>query len=409
MLGLSRINTPGYCYPERQLTLPEAQIPNPNILEPVFAWRGILLDSARTMWAVETILELLELMARYRFNRLHWHLTDNCGWRLPVPGYPRLVEISAQLPRMAFDEYGNVDPQKLAQYQNRARFLNNSGFYSYDNIAEIVEKATELGIEIVPEIDLPGHMEAVILAYPDLGNPLFHTLPKEINGKVLRNNLLWPNEQSFEFIEASLTKVAELFPSSIVHIGGDECDFEFWEQNPEGQQWMMENDITSGKEIQGLFMQKARKILAYHGKKVGVWDEAVATNLFGDEIVFAWQEEKGVPNALASAHPWVFCDANYLYLNRLAGAANTEPIGMYGVITPEIILEMQIPKSEKLLGIQASAWCEFIPGREELYYQLFPRLLAAAERAWCGNQVDPKEAIQRVNAEYQILKQSGLM
>lgn len=409
MTNLSTLHTPGYIYPDDSVELPQPLIPNPMITEPTYSWRGVLLDSARTMWSVETILELLQLMHRYRFNRLHWHLTDNCGWRIPIEGYPRLLEISSQLPRMAFDDYNNVDPQKLAQYQQKARHLNNRGFYSRQDIALIVQSATKLGIEIIPEIDLPGHMEAVILAYPELGNPNFPVEITKLGDKYLRNNLLWPNQEAFEFIRQALKTVAELFPFEIVHIGGDECDFEFWENNLVAKRWMETEHITDGRALQGFFMQMAAEILNSYGKKVAVWDEATSTGLKGDELVFAWREEKGVPAAIASGQPWIFCDANYLYLNRLAGPAKTEPIGMYGTITVEDILQKNIPDNEQIQGIQACAWCEFITDRTELYYQLFPRLLAAAERAWCGNHLNLEDSLARVQLEMKILKDHQIL
>ncbi|WP_172120670.1 family 20 glycosylhydrolase [Actinomyces faecalis] len=383
--------------------------------ESAMGWRGLLLDSSRTFWTVDTVLEVLELMHRYGFNRLHWHLTDNSGWRLDVPGYPRLTEVAAQQPRHGFAEYTNVPPRDLVRYQARAPFLNNCGFYTAQDVSRVVERAHELGIEVVPEIDLPGHAEATISAYPELGNP--STVGADLSGwpgarrARVRNDLLWPSQQAFDFITAALETVCDLFPSPVIHVGGDECDVEYWESNPQAQAWMAAHEVPDGHALQQVFMRRAHEVLASRGRRAGVWDEAVEAGLDGDELVFGWREGKGVSTAASSGHPWVFCDADLLYLNRVADPDprhdTARPVTMNGAISVEDILGLPLPDDDRLQGIQAAAWCEFITDRAELHRQLFPRLLAVAAKAFWGQEAEPEELGELVRDESVVLAAAG--
>lgn len=383
--------------------------------QPVMGWRGLLLDSSRTFWTLDTVLEVLELMHRCGLNRLHWHLTDNSGWRLDVPGYPRLTAVAAQQPRHGFAEYTNVPAADLARYQERAPFLNNCGFYTRQDIARVIQRAGELGIEVIPEVDLPGHAEAAIKAYPELGNPStvgmdLSAWPQASRPRV-RNDLLWPCQQAFDFITAALHTVCELFPSPVIHVGGDECDVEYWESNPEARAWMEAHDVADGHALQQVFMRHARQVLASFGRRAGVWDEAVEAGLGADELVFGWREGTGVATAAASGHPWVFCDADLLYLNRVAEpdprSDTARPVAMNGAISVEDILSLTTPADKGLLGIQASVWCEFITERTELYRQLFPRLLAVAAKAFWGGEVEAGRLRELVDEESQVLAAAG--
>lgn len=380
---------------------------------PAAQWRGLLLDSSRTFWTVDTILELFEIMHRYGFNRLHWHLTDNSGWRLAVPGYPRIMDVAAQQPRHLCEAYTNVPMDDLQRYQARAPFMNNRGFYTREDVKRIVERASELGIEVMPEIDLPGHAAALIAAYPEFGNP--STVGMDLSDwpgagqPVVRNDLLWPGEETFAFMEAALTEVCVLFPSRVIHIGGDECDVEYWESNPEAQAWMQDHEIADGRGLHRAMMDRAREVLAAHGRTAGVWDEAVEVGLGEDDVVFAWRDHVGVPTAVSSGHPWVLCDAEKLYLNRLADPDlrpdSISPVVMNGAISVQDIAGIDWPAGEECLGIQASVWCEFVTERAELYRLLFPRLLAVAAKAHWGNKLSVKELQVLVEQEFEALKE----
>ena len=394
--------------------LPEPLVPGPapqGVQAPQAGWRGLLLDSARNFWTVDTVLEVLDLMARYGFNRLHWHLTDNCSWRIAVPGYPLLTKVSSRLPRPGYAEYTNVDPGCLEEYQERAPHLNNAGFYDEDDLRKVVSHAQELGIEVIPEIDLPGHMEAALRAYPELGNPELSDLgdgPWPVrNGTVWRNNLLWPGQESFDFITKVLETVCDIFPSPVVHLGGDECDDIYWAESPTARKWMEEHDVAGPRELQGVFMSLARRVLAERGRVAGVWDEAVSSGLGVGDVVFGWRDEVGPVTAAGSGNPWVLCDAASLYFNRTQGAANSGAIGMLPPVPLEKVAALKLPESPNCLGVQASVWCEFVTSREELLELLLPRLLAVATRAWWGDALSSQEVMQRVQEEYQVLAAHG--
>lgn len=206
-----------------------SMIPHDRECTPAFAWRGFMLDCARTFWPPELIHEIITLLGRYGFNRLHLHLTDDAGWRIQIPEFPKLTQTGAHLPREAFDWYDNVDADKRAVMIASAPQDSTWGYYTDDEIREIITHAATEGIEVIPEIDLPGHMHAAIRSYPELGDPALAKLPPEHWSH--RNDLLWPTDQSWALIDAALTHVALLFPSPIIHIGGDECRFEAWEND----------------------------------------------------------------------------------------------------------------------------------------------------------------------------------
>ncbi|OMG53407.1 hypothetical protein BJN44_11645 [Tessaracoccus sp. ZS01] len=364
------------------------------------------MDSARTFWPVEDVLEILELMARYRLNRLSWHLTDDQGWRFAVPGYERLLDISAQLPRTSFDNYDNALPAKREALHEEYKDRPWGGSYSDDEIRRVVARAGELGIDVLPEVDLPGHMAAVIEAYPHLGNPALAALPRP---EWTRNDLLWPTPESYGFLRAALTRVTELFPFSIVHIGGDECRYELWEGDAALMADSASRGVSGAAAIQGEFTRFAKDVLAERGRTIAGWDELARTPIEGDELLLAWQEGVGVANALGTQNPWLYCDADYLYFNRLQGEPETEPCGMWPTITPRMVLEAPIPDNDRLVGVQASIWCEFVTSRELLWYHVFPRLLPYAERAWHGADALPYEELEPlIRREVEWLSARGI-
>ncbi|GAB3815549.1 family 20 glycosylhydrolase [Tessaracoccus terricola] len=368
-----------------------------------------MLDSARTFWSVTEVCELLAVMARYRLNVLHWHLTDDAGWRFAVPGYPRLLDVAAQLPREPFEWYDNVDHDKRRAALDSAPSGSSHGWYSDDDIRTVLQCAAGHGISVLPEVDLPGHMGAVIRAYPNLGDPALAGRPPQ--EWTHRNDLLWPGDEAEAFVVAALDRVVELFDHPLVHIGGDECDYRVWEADASLMARMAELGTPDARAIQGRFTELARRRLASHGRGIAAWDEVTETPIRGDEVVIGWRDDVGVPAARDSGNPWVFADAALLYLNRLAGPVETEPAGMFGVISPADIARAPVPEHPKLLGVQAAVWCEFLPDRARLHYHLFPRLLAVAELAWSGPL--PDDALpdfeERLRAEADWLERHGLV
>ena len=374
-----------------------------------------MLDSARTFWPPEVIHEILTLLSRYGFNRFHWHLTDDAGWRIDIPGYPELTRVGATLPREAFDWYDNIDPDKRAEMIACAPQDSTRGYYTDEDIRKIVAHASVEGIEVIPEIDLPGHMHAAIRSYPHLGDPRFVSVSPENWSH--QNDLLWPSEEAWAFIEATLAHVASLFPSPIIHIGGDECRFEAWENDQELMHSLASQGIYSGHELQADMTRRALAFLHSLGKKAAGWDELTEIapcEVLDDTLIIAWRGfGEGPRRAAQSGQPWVYGCCDQLYLNRLAGPAQEEPAAMFGIITEDRILTEVMAEVHKAqnppIGIQAALWCEFVPTREQLFYQLFPRLLAVAEVAWHGlDALNDSQMRERIDTEMEWLASQGV-
>ncbi len=374
-----------------------------------------MLDSARTFWQPEIIREIITILARYGFNRFHWHLTDDAGWRINIPGYPELTRVGAFLPREPFEWYDNIDPDKRCAIITSAPEDSSFGFYSDDEIRGIVDHAQSLGIEVIPEIDLPGHMHAAIRSYPHFGDPALADLPPDQWNH--RNDLVWPSDETWRFIETTLTHVASLFPSPIIHIGGDECRFEAWEADSDLMKSLATRGIHSGHQLQADMTRRALECLHTLDKRAAGWDELTEitpTEDLEDTLIIAWRGfGEGPRIAAVSGQPWVYGCCDQLYLNRLAGPADEEPAAMYGIITVERILTEVMEEITKApsepMGIQAALWCEFVPTREQLYYQLFPRLLAVAEIAWHGLEAYDEAALsERIRSEMAWLASQGM-
>ncbi|WP_180372193.1 family 20 glycosylhydrolase [Boudabousia liubingyangii] len=382
-------------------------IPNPKIEQPKFQWRGFLLDSARTCFQVDEVKTLLDLLNRYRFNVLHWHLTDDAGWRFSVPQYPKLETVSSQLPRMDFLHYSNVEQEKAKDCVRRAETQWHGGGYSDSEIKEIVSYAVSKGIKVMPEVDLPGHMAAAIRAYPELGNPIYRDRPQSEWG--IENDLLWPSDFATNFIETLFGRVCELFPDAeYIHLGGDECKWEKWEADADLMAWCRKQNLSGGSALQGWFMNIARRVLHQHGRRAAVWNEACQTGLDPSDLVVGWEEEGGVQMAQQSGHPYISADANYLYLNRVASNEPDEPVGMTNPITLQDLWHLPIPEDDRILGLQASVWAEYVLDGQELLRQAFPRLLLVSEKAWCGDNIEWDDLVARMKSECEYLEGQGV-
>lgn len=382
--------------------------------QPRFPWRGLMIDSARTRHDVPVIKQIITLAARYGFNRLHWHLTDDQGWRFDVPEYPKLISQGAYLPRGRFDDYDSLlgDTRERAVAEQDEKWSN--GFYTDEEIAEVVAHAEAHEIVIVPEVDLPGHMMAAILAYPELGRPAGLALPegsmREHMWWPARNDLLWPTDGARDFVAAIMRRIAQLFPGQYVHIGGDECAYEQWSSDPRMPEWMALRAVAGVEHLQAWFMTEAARTLAEHGKKVAVWDEACEIWDADDALVVAWDEERGMERIAGAAQQYVFADARTLYLNRVDPDAPTPQKGMTPAISVHDILTAAWTETEheRCIGVQACVWSEFVLDGDDLLSMLFPRLLAVAERLW-NPDLDPADAGARIARENAALQSAGAL
>ncbi|MDO5061410.1 MAG: family 20 glycosylhydrolase [Actinomycetaceae bacterium] len=401
-----------------------AQLPAP-LVGPVAGraaakqWRGVLIDSARTCFSVDTICKTLHLLHRYGFNRLHWHLTDDAGWRFSVPEYPRLTEVGAFLPRNSFAHYHTLAPGMAQAGVEAAAGRWSNGFYTDAEISLVVETAHRLGIEIMPELDLPGHMLAAIASYPSLGRPAGLPLPEwgrphlEPPARLpAANDLLWPTDEALQFLQVVLARVVELFPySKRVHIGGDECALYQWETDPQMSEHLQRLQLPDEAALQRWFMERAILQLDAAGVAVGVWDEVSALDPDFPGLVFAWEAQAGMKRVRAATSRYVYADYRTLYFNQV-DPDQPDQLGMVPPISVSDILCAAWPEyyASRCEGVQACAWAEFILDEAALFSHLFPRLLAVAERVWNPLLADrPATAAEAAELEQLIRTEAELL
>lgn len=351
---------------------------------PRFGYRGLHIDVARHFFPKEEIKKVLDLMALHKQNTLHWHLTDDQGWRIEIKKYPRLTEIgSIRNKTMIRKEWDNYDTTPYG------------GFYTQEDIKEVVRYAEERCINVIPEVDLPGHMMAALAAYPDLGCT---GGPYEVSGQWgVRDDVLCPGkEQTFTFIEDVLTEVMELFPSEYIHIGGDECPKVRWEKCPKCQARIKAEGLKANDKhkaeffLQSYVTARVEKFLNDHGRKIIGWDEILEGELAPNATVMSWRGMDGGIEAARLKHPVIMTPNNYVYLDYYP-TMNTqdEPLGIGGYNPVEKVYSLEpVPASlneeerKYIIGAQGNLWTEYILSNEHLEYMLLPRLAALSEVQW---------------------------
>ena len=365
---------------DAQWTLPCMEIKD----APRFGYRGLHIDVARHFFPKEEMKKILDLMALHKQNTLHWHLTDDQGWRIEIKKYPRLTEIgSIRNKTMIRKEWDNYDTTPYG------------GFYTQEDIKEEVKYAEERCINIIPEVDLPGHMMAALAAYPDLGCT---GGPYEVSGQWgVRDDVLCPGkEKTFTFIEDVLTEVMELFPSEYIHIGGDECPKVRWEKCPKCQARIKAEGLKANDKhkaeffLQSYVTARVEKFLNDHGRKIIGWDEILEGELAPNATVMSWRGMDGGIEAARLKHPVIMTPNNYVYLDYYP-TMNTqdEPLAIGGYNPVEKVYSLEpVPASlneeerKYIIGAQGNLWTEYILSNEHLEYMLLPRLAALSEVQW---------------------------
>ena len=354
---------------------------------PRFAYRGMLLDVARYFMPKENVLRLIECMAQLTLNKLHLHLTDDNGWRLEILRYPRLTEVGAwrvDRPGKLFPERRNPEPGEPTPV---------GGYYTQDDLREIVAFAAAREIEVIPEIDVPAHSNAALAAYPEYACPVVDRYIGVLPGLGGRNaDIIFcaGNDRTFKFLENILDEVMALFPSHYIHVGGDEAWKTHWEKCPLCQQRIREEGLASTEELQGYFMRRVSDYVRSKGREVIGWDELTNSRLPEGVIILGWQGYgQAALKAAAQGHRFIMTPARVLYLIRYQGPQRFEPTTYFGnntlqdVYNYEPVQEGWPAEYEPLLmGVQGSMWTEFCNAPEDVEYLLFPRLAALAEVAW---------------------------
>lgn len=381
---------------------------------PRFVYRGVMIDVARHFFDVKEMKRVLDVMSVYKLNRLHWHLTDDQGWRIEVKGYPRLTEVGAWR-----------DGTQIAKDRDSNDGIRYGGFYTQEEIREVVSYASGLGITVIPEIDLPGHMVAAMTAYPELGCT---GGPYSVRTKWgIADEALCPGkETTFKFLEDVLGEVADLFPSEYFNIGGDECKKGEWEKCSECQALIkklgLKTDATATKEqrLQNYVTSRIQAFLATKGKKIIGWDEILEGELSEGATVMSWRGSAGGIKAARMGYDVVMSPNNYCYLDYAQSPdLENEPLCITnnpdGAVTLEKLYSLDpftdIPEESQhhILGVQANLWTEYIQDPAYLEYMLLPRMLALSEVQWCSP--DNRDFERFANAtgthEYQVLDVMG--
>jgi hexosaminidase len=346
---------------------------------PELPWRGIMLDSARHMQSIEFIQQLIDWMALHKLNILHWHLTDDQGWRLEIKQYPKLTEIGAwrQLPSLA----GKTDSATRDTYRY-------GGYYSQEQVRRLVAYAAQRNITIVPEIEMPGHASAALAAYPQFGSSDVHlSAPASEYG--IFPNLYNVNDETFAFLENILTEVMQLFPSTYIHVGGDEAIKDQWKASPQIQAQMKSLGITNEDQLQSYFIKRIDTFLTAHGRRTLGWDEILQGGLAPNATVMSWRGMQGGIAAAKQGHDAVLTPTRPLYFNYRQSDAADEAPGRFALNTLSDVYHfdtaptaLTAEERKHILGIQANLWTEYVITEDRVQWMLFPRVAALAEAAW---------------------------
>ncbi|SDF40310.1 hexosaminidase [Mucilaginibacter pineti] len=363
--------------------------------EPRFQWRGLSLDVCRHFFTVEEVKKYIDVMAHYKLNVFHWHLTDDEGWRIQIDKYPKLTEVGAKISYY----------EKLGKFRKLDNLIDGGrdGFYTKDDIRSVIKYAQDRFITILPEIEMPGHSEAAIFAYPELGC-------QDSTGAKHRVRMLDPSEHTFTFMEDVLTEVIALFPNQYIHIGGDEAEMIDWLKSPTAVALMKKEGLTNEKEIQSYFIKRIEKFLISKNKKLVGWDEILQGGLAESATVMSWQGEAGGIAAAKMHHHVIMTPLPYMYFDAPQANEDLEPIGWNPPVTWQMVYNYE-PQSKELtpeeaayiLGVQGNIWVEKIPNLPHLEYMVYPRALALAELAWSAKE---DKNIDRF--EYKMKQQYGL-
>lgn len=341
---------------------------------PRFGWRGLMLDSARHFQSTDFIRQLLDWMAVHKLNRFHWHLTDDQGWRLEIRRYPRLIEVGAwRIPASA---------------PGAPQLPRTGGYYTQDQAREIVAYARERGIEVVPEIEMPGHALAPIRAYPELGTGV--TPPPGIESDWGVFPYLFNVEDgTFTFLENVLDEVLEIFPGTYIHVGGDEAVKDQWRASRQVQARMRALGVADEHELQSWFISRFARFLEARGRRLIGWDEILQGGLPQGATVMSWQGIEGAVRAAQANHDAVLSPAPVLYLNHRQGGTAAEPPGRGQVITLRDVYAfdpapatLTADQQRHILGLQANMWTEHARTEERVAQMMFPRASAVAELGW---------------------------
>ena len=343
---------------------------------PRFAYRGLMLDVSRHFSTKEFIKKQIDALAYYKINRLHLHLTDAAGWRLEIKKYPLLTDFAAWRTDPTWKKWWNGG-RKYLRYDEPGA---SGGYYTQDDIREILEYARQHYITVIPEIEMPSHSEEVLAAYPQLS----------CSGEPYKNSdFCVGNEETFTFLENVLTEVMELFPSEYIHVGGDEAGKSAWKTCPKCQKRMKDEHLANVDELQSYLIHRIEKFLNNHGRRLLGWDEILQGGIAPNATVMSWRGEEGGIAAVTSGHHAIMTPGAYCYLDSYQDAPYSQPEAIGGYLPLKKVYaydpvpaSLTAEQAKLVYGVQGNLWVEYIPTPEHVEYMIYPSMLALAEVAW---------------------------
>jgi len=359
--------------------------------EPRFAWRGAMLDVARHFFTVAEIKKFLDLLALHKLNVFHWHLLEDQGWRIEIKKYPRLTEIGA---------WRSSGEEGSAPY---------GGFYTQEEIRDVVAYAAERFITVVPEIELPGHSSAAIAAYPFLGNDdIAEFAPKVQTERGVFPYIYAPKETTFDFLRDVLTEVMDLFPGPYIHIGGDEAPKEQWKQSPFAQEVIRREHLQGEEALQSWFISRIESFLNANGRRLIGWDEIQEGGLSSSATMMVWRDLKWAAQALAQGNGVILAPTTHCYLDYQQDDSPSifPKLPLEKVYSFEPMLEgLTSIQQQNILGTQGNLWTETMETFAEVERMAFPRLCALAEVAWSpGSSRNYQDFLQRLEPHLSLLR-----
>ena len=367
--------------------------------KPRYSWRGMHLDVSRHFFPKEFIKKYIDCISMYKMNVFHWHLTDDQGWRIEIKQYPKLTEIGAWRKGSMVGAYSD----------NKFDTLTYGGFYSQNDIREIVQYATQRHVTIVPEIEMPGHSLAALAAYPE-----YSCSGKPVNVGVswgVENNVYCPSDETFKFLENVLSEVMALFPSKYIHIGGDEVPKEEWKNSELCKEVMKRENLKDEHELQSYFIRRIEKFLNANGRQIIGWDEILEGGLAPNAAVMSWRGIDGGIAAAKQKHNVVMTPGGYCYFDHYQGNPQNEPLAIGGYTTVEKTYSyeptpdtLSVDEQKYILGAQGNVWTEYIPTSEHVEYMAMPRMTALSEVLWSSkSQRNYQDFVKRLTQHFSLL------
>ncbi len=375
--------------------------------QPRFTWRGNMLDVGRHFFPVSFIKKYIDILAMYKINTFHWHLTEDQGWRIEIKKYPLLTEISHWR-----------DETTLGHYSSKQGLdgIGYGGFYTQDQAREIVRYAAERYITVVPEIEMPGHSSAALAAYPNLGCTGGPYIVQQTWG-VHKDVYCAGKEETFDFLKNVIDEILDIFPSEFIHIGGDECPKDAWKLCDACQNRIKENGLKDEHELQSWFISRMDKYIASKGRRLIGWDEILEGGLAPGATVMSWRGVKGGIEAAKQKHDVVMSPNSHMYIDYYQSRdKENEPLAIGGFLPVERVYEYEpvpdelTPEEAKyILGVQTNLWTEYVATTKKAEYMLLPRLQAQAEVGWTNKELKNFEDFEkRLETDYLRLEKLGI-